>query len=96
LCERYTHLIAMLITNKDLYSDFFNLLTGDGLRPTAAGPGCSISPASRCSSAASPVTSVSKAASRLPKPGSGSAKARRSREWWCPRAKTRVAGASCG
>ena len=26
LCERYTHLIAMLITTKDLYSDFFKVL----------------------------------------------------------------------
>jgi serine phosphatase RsbU (regulator of sigma subunit) len=26
LCERYTHLIATLISNKDLYSDFFELL----------------------------------------------------------------------
>jgi hypothetical protein len=26
LCERYTHLIATLITNKDLYSDFFKVL----------------------------------------------------------------------
>ena len=26
LCERYAHLIATLITNKDLYSDFFKVL----------------------------------------------------------------------
>lgn len=36
LCERYTHLIATLISNKDLYSDFFKVLRRSRSMTTAS------------------------------------------------------------